>query len=700
MPGRAIEIAKVKSAKKGFWLLLIADRADPLAQPSHKLFPGKTFTVPVREIDLVPNDRATARRVASEIARILSCWPFPVFDRNGMSNKLVLDLALGAVCGTVPQTIHSPNAHKIIGYTISIYHFDPTTGDSLLSKSNIAPTDTNIKGMTVPPLPPHVREIKTFDRVETFNDRDKDGNLPYYPWVTELNVTSSAQSQQTAQDFLLYLAVQCNGLVATKAQMAERLFFWSSMCNYRSIVHTKPYGIYGNHPLYNVRQDLRVRQIVIMPSTAVRRDMELQKQTGIYIESLTSTRVTPVLDTLISGYLGNPDVRYALIEAAKIADLVNLDIAEGNAPVVECNCDDYTTGLELHSCHACLKPTLCKTRSFDRAGRLVCPDCIVRETTRATPQPSNRTLAQSVVAHKSFRLSFIDECRSRGIDPRSSGNRAVSEAAIQVLYQKLPPTGNQYYDEYLDQTTTIAVEIPNPSLNPSRRRMHPHTPTVDAAFPRALSKDGRYFTHTAANVRITSLPPQFVKHVYLPGYIAELSNYLRIENPSPTPQQVENFYSTVDRLTQVRQNVPHSMAARMKGKPQAQRDKRNLEEGVSGTPVGGKFTIPKYRACVDRGFPPASRQLFDEEARSRTSNLAAQIAQQFKRSLTYAADGVPWFSQAYAMPQDWCWNACAVFCKQRLTRMRLQCNRIGITRDTEESILAELVWQACTDDPS
>ncbi|KAH0162050.1 hypothetical protein KCU67_g6102, partial [Aureobasidium melanogenum] len=69
-----------------------------------------------------------------------------------------------------------------------------------------------------------------------------------------------------------------------------------------------------------------------------------------------------------------------------------------------------------------------------------------------------------------------------------------------------------------------------------------------------------------------------------------------------------------------------------------------------------------------------------------------------------AFDGAPWIreenSEIEDMPRDWSWACWSMFMYVRLQRMRIVCNRHGITIDTSQSLFAVFIFQLCTDDPN
>lgn len=93
----------------------------------------------------------------------------------------------------------------------------------------------------------------------------------------------------------------------------------------------------------------------------------------LYIDSLNAARATPVMDTIIQRFTSGEDIRSVWIEAAKMADLVNVDITDGISPSSRCDCDAKMARSELHACEGCTGPTTCATRALAFVQRKVYP---------------------------------------------------------------------------------------------------------------------------------------------------------------------------------------------------------------------------------------------------------------------------------------------------------------------------------------
>jgi hypothetical protein len=82
---------------------------------------------------------------------------------------------------------------------------------------------------------------------------------------------------------------------------------------------------------------------------------------------------------------------------------------------------------------------------------------------------------------------------------------------------------------------------------------------------------------------------------------------------------------------------------------------------------------------------------WNEETIARLSTLSDEIQAAFGKSFEKAADGAPWpFEEGgQKMPKDWCWNSLNLLMEQRFVKMKIYCNRHGISKSTELMTLVE-----------
>lgn len=119
--------------------------------------------------------------------------------------------------------------------------------------------------------------------------------------------------------------------------------------------------------MFLVEKVRRARKYCVFGFRAVLKDMSTTPG-RIWVPSLNATRVTSVLDALTQTDMATADPRLALLEAACTADEVNRAIAEGEAPITECDCDETTAPVTVHHCAMCTHELLCSTMSCNEDG--------------------------------------------------------------------------------------------------------------------------------------------------------------------------------------------------------------------------------------------------------------------------------------------------------------------------------------------
>ena len=70
--------------------------------------------------------------------------------------------------------------------------------------------------------------------------------------------------------------------------------------------------------------------------------------------------------------------------------------------------------------------------------------------------------------------------------------------------------------------------------------------------------------HTAGNLGLTNFSSQFAKFTFLPGTLAEISNFLNLNEP--TIEEEVLLLDHLDGLHRLRLRIPYSKADRTKGK--------------------------------------------------------------------------------------------------------------------------------------
>ena len=285
---------------------------------------GKTKAMNLPYSMLEETERDTAKKIGTEICRIFNMLPFPFFSNDAQSAHLVRSLAIENVNPAFGVNIRELTVSKTYGYGQTIRHFDPETGAALMFETTIIPSNDRMTGVSVPTLP---SSLVISSAKDTPVARDPQGQLPYRDWKDQgkNKEPSSTLSQRVAQDLVRYIAMQCDGLVASKERMAEPVVYWQSLCNFVPTRGRREggVGIYGHRALYSLATYKSRGITIVRLSITVHRDFSHQKATKKYdiiIASFNANRVTPVLDAMISTYSKSGDTRRGLLEVAKSAD--------------------------------------------------------------------------------------------------------------------------------------------------------------------------------------------------------------------------------------------------------------------------------------------------------------------------------------------------------------------------------------------
>lgn len=315
-------------------------------------------------------------------------------------------------------------------------------------------------------------------------------------------------------------------------------------------------------------------------------------------------------------------------------------------------------------------------------------------------------MAMGVIRH-SITRSLRLESKVSGIDRKE--RLALLEAAVINLKQKQRFDGHdcgpsQYLDEFTGCVEEVMHEVPLAlGANPTTPSSHPTRPSVDAVFPRMPSKvfPSRYFVHAEGNVAVTSAVLQYAKYTYLPGSLAIISDYLKLDNQHRTVEaRVKLFHDLRPFHILTYKHSLHKSARTTGEVVQAEFDQQQAQY-ISGKLIPGQddhLTAKASRVCRNAIATRASLQIWDVPTTSRLASICSEMHLRYKENFRSASDGAPWISLV-DMPVDWSWNSWATICTERLARMRIFCNRRHEMKDNAETLFLEWMYQHCTDDP-
>ena len=224
----------------------------------------------------------------------------------------------------------------------------------------------------------------------------------------------------------------------------------------------------------------------------------------------------------------------------------------------------------------------------------------------------------------------------------------------------------------------------------SRRRYLPGSVSVDAA-PRSGPPEYQRLKHSPKNLVITSATINFGKYTYLRGAIHRIGHFLRGDH---SQQERQALLSDMHRISTTELHARYILAGRG---DIDQRWRAAYAVIVCGeaTEVGAWTTRASQ---ITRNTPPVpgeGRNLWSEEVYKRSQTCARDIASYFDVELPTTDDGMLWFSGADANPEGMHGNTVALLMRERLCRIRTQCNEKWDTIDDEESLYKEIIFQYC-----
>ncbi|KAF7190721.1 hypothetical protein HII31_07880 [Pseudocercospora fuligena] len=652
--------------------------------------------------------------VHQELARIYNTFPFEISKPGVPLKQLWVAQAFTNLFGHPLQLDRATVNHRV-QYRGNVYYINADTGKHERLDFKVTATDSTMDAVSVPPIEPVNLFNAGSDSGSFKSITTRDPNQPLYipaPASNSLNLgkkeTTSRKSQRKAEDAVYWIASQTQGMIATKDRMKELLVQLKEQIGLAK-GRTQQSGIYGGESaLYNhhtVPAELSTR---LHPTKRVARDLGMDHQAlRLVIYSLNCSRVTPVMETLVQLYFNGDDLRKVWIEGAKSADLVNQDIASGVPPHSACDCDDLQTSKEMHVCEGCAKPTLCKTRTYDSLGRLVCVDCFKRDQlSRDNSRAPDETFVSSLSRISLWR-NFRKECVTKGKDPQSTKYKTIYNNAWNNLKATLPGKGKKSnssasstkcLDVYTGKQVDVGQERGLVGNNPSRRRWIPSGITVDAVHG-AGEPANAGLKHSGKNTVITTDAVQLAKGRFLPGVTHEIAKFLR--NPQKTQELVkESLVKRINEMTLVLVKRPY-----IQNGLGSDEDKyaKIIAESVSGKAAPneqGPWQDRAYRYVSTQVVPPYNpakpkSSIWSQDVWQKSQACARSMEEYFGVTLYTLDDGTRWIGSSWSNPSDLDRNGVATFCDERLKRMRLRCNKKWKTKDTPLSLYREMIFQYC-----
>ncbi|KAK5172168.1 uncharacterized protein LTR77_003806 [Saxophila tyrrhenica] len=744
VPGRNVQLAQVSHFKSS-WMLEFADigttkvffsesasqqgsAGQPMSHPQQGIasvgFTSSRHPIPFSVLSQ-NTPTTTVRDVAGRIATCFNNWPWELDYGKSDARKVVnlwISRALMEVVKRDSEAVECKLNAAGTAFSTDIHYVDKATGklDSVTAIASIVGYETDQIEVPKPPSRQGTRQaVEQAGMQAPMNERE-------------------ARKAQKAKDVLRWLAFNFSGMFGTRARVEELIRTYKSKLQVsqgqkelqrliakqqeaqrgdKASTKTSSGGSHraktagsgitrrgttknphkaGNSKLFNLGRWKGGGTVnAVRAPSAVLKTLGL-KTLNLYIYSINAARVTPVLDTLMQFYHSGADVRRVWIEGARIADEVNLAISAGIPPSSQCDCDNTAAISEMHPCEGCAEETLCFKREFDWAGRLVCPACYDRSKTVATRRKMTDPRLVHCRVAESLLLSFRNECRTRGIDWASPESEAILTKATDDARSQLDKDS---ITEYVDQYTMLSHDMGAARApignNPSRRRYVPDQLTVDAVFPEG-DEENHGLKHSAGNVEITSVTCNQAKWIHLPGVLHVIGEYLRSSRDSTARKKL---LKALMSLTQAR--LKHKY---LRGDSERTRFRKCMAEMMRGETVPGvhgpweahsqTFTAHRAPALFDKD---TDNNLWGEETYSRIQKCVSSTATFFgvEDKLFRLRDDTLWFGDQHSNPDRLDRNGLFTLFRERIARMRLECNRKWVTKDDEETLCNETMFQMC-----
>ena len=609
-----------------------------------------------------PSAEASCAAIMGQVIDIIRRFEYHTLDVPTINSIIRV---VGHTLFSKPHLVMQPGwAASQNRMMVAIRHTDPDTRTLASRQINLSPS--GFEGVDIDDIP----DVERLCRFATGNSRTEvpqrliDGVMRTPSVFSTAQVSILGQNVLKLEKFLRYASHELTDMLASPETIDEML---KEMLHDLGAVLYKRKGIYGGNDLMCPDIDTANRCVRFRFGKTLQRDiLGFNTKTQLaMVRTANGVLAAVPLDVGLSHFRGSKDPLNAALYLAEASDLVNAQVITHQAGNFSCGCDDQMCSEITHHCQSCLRERLCKKLGTFLQAR-VCKRCLRKL------QSLDPTAAVRQIFDKSLKYNHTKECHAYGHDEKSAAE--VKRLADMIDHFKDSFGENSYGDDYSTRQRDVN------GITDIRVHRDPFLCSVDASEPYGGSHDKTLRVHTRDNVAITTSGFNYIKQRQLIAFLVELGLY----DPSilHSMEEKRGFEHICDELYCVAAKTPFTKKARIHGKGVKDLP-ADQAEWRSGKPIDeeGPWNPTLWRWAIN-GVPEWYSGEWDDETIRRLKKLSDQIQRRFGVKLQTASDGAPWISEegGSPCPADWSWRCWSIALGQRHTRMRIICNRHGISK--------------------
>lgn len=402
----------------------------------------------------------------------------------------------------------------------------------------------------------------------------------------------------------------------------------------------------------------------------------------ITVESHDTCRFNSVGDIMEQKFITGSGLILSWLEAARMADRVNVMIAAGEPAQDFCVCDVVMRSSTCHPCGICGIRVLCaRLLSSDVCVQRVCKACIKKIEAGDDPLSEGEdvsdneayfiTMKRNLKRHLWRELSIILDGKDK---------KRIKKLRSEVIEKVWPtvmakqPSLEEWEDIYTGKRDTVTYK----TRDWGRHVRDPFMPSVEAVWPFTLMMiDGELVVviHGEGNVAVTALCLNTGKAYFLPAALQILADFLNLSPAkAATDHERLKFFNLMQQVRLAGLLTPYTRAKRLKGGMTTEKLEHLRKAWLLGRPTS---SLPKGRLSSQSEWldiEPKYDAAFRPPGFDRVVKLAKLIQVEFNHRFKWSKDGAPFPWHESAMPKKY--NICTAwrFFVDRTHRMYVICN--------------------------